>query len=432
MKKIQSLALRWFGFDATKHSFGTEVVAGMTTFITMAYILAVNPLMMADAGMDQGAAFVATALSAVVGTFLCAVIAKMPFAQAPAMGPNAFFAYTICLTMGYSWQFALTGVLLEGILFIILSATGVREWIVQLIPDSIKIGIGAGIGILIAFLGLESAGIVVSSPSTLVTLGDITQGTGLLAMLGLLLIAILLAYKVKGALLIGMAVITIVGIPMGLTKFEHGIASMPPSLAPVFCQFEWKSILSIDMLIVVLTLLSMDMFDTVGTLLALGQKTGKLESKTFNRALLCDAIATTVGAALGTSTVGTYVESSTGIQTGGRSGLTSVVTAFLLLLSLFLAPLFLSIPAAATGPALFLVGMSMIGCSKRIVDNRDVCEMVPALITMLLIPLTFSIANGIILGMISYCVLNIVTSGFKRVSWQMLILTLLLALKFVL
>lgn len=421
---------RLVGFDRQKHRITTEIKAGFTTFIAMAYILAVNPAMLSETGMDYGAAFVATTVAAALGTLLCAFIAKLPLVQAPAMGSNAFFAYTICLTMGYSWQFALTGVLIEGLLFILFSVTGVREWIVNLIPRSIKIGVGAGIGTLIALLGLKNSGIIVASPSTLVSMGDITQGNAALAMIGLLLMSVLIARKIKGALLIGIFITTLIGIPMGITIPNNHLFSMPPSIAPNLFQFEWENIFTTDMLIVVLILLSMDLFDTLGTLMSITQKTGNVSQKQFNRALLCDAIATTAGACLGTSTVGTYVESSAGIQSGGRTGLSSVVTAILLLSALFMAPVFLAIPAAAIGPALFLVGISMIGGAKEIVDGKDLTEVIPAIITMLMIPFTFSIANGIILGMVSYCIVNILNSGFKKVNWQMLIVTIVLSLKF--
>lgn len=430
MKTITAKLASWVGFDPAQHRVITEIGAGITTFIALAYILAVNPSMLAETGMDQGAAFTATALAAALGTLLCALVARLPYAQAPAMGANAFFAYVVCITMGYSWQFALTGVLIEGILFIIFSVTGLREWLVNLIPQSVKIGIGAGIGCLIAFLGLKNSGIIVSSAATYVALGDITSGSALLAVIGLLIMMILVARKVRGAILIGIVATTIIGIPMGITHFQEGFFSMPPSLAPVFCRFEWSGIFTLDMLIVVITLLFMDMFDTLGTLVSLGRKVGTISEKQFRRALLCDAIATTAGACLGTSTVGTYVESAAGIQSGGRTGLTSIVTTLCILLSLFIAPLVLAIPAAAIGPALFLVGISMID-GIRDIDYSDNTEMIPSIITMLIIPFSFSIANGIILGLIAYTGINLMTSGLKKVSWGLIVLTLLMSVKFI-
>lgn len=427
---IKELCCKAVGFDPSKHKVTTEIVAGITTFITMAYILVVNPNMLSLTGMDSGAAFTATALAAVVGTLLCAFVARLPFAQAPSMGANAFFAYTVCLTMGYTWQFALTGVLIEGVLFVIFSVTGVRTWIVNIIPESIKIGIGVGIGCFIAFLGLKNAGVIVNHPGTFIALGDITHGSPLLAIIGLMVMAALIVKKVKGALLIGILITTIIGIPMGITHLS-GILSAPPSLSPVFCQFEWDKVLSIDMLVVVITLLSMDMFDTIGTLLTLSRKIGKVPRKNFDKALLCDSIATVCGSIIGTSTVGSYVESSSGIQSGGRTGLTSVVIAFMLLLSLFLAPLFLSIPAAAIGPAMFLVGIAMVE-GIRLLDFTNPSEYIPGLVTMLAIPFTFSIANGIILGLISYTTINILSYGFKKVGWGLIILTLILSIKFIL
>ncbi len=423
---------RIFGFDSTKHSVWTEIGAGLTTFVTMAYVLAVNPSIMLEAGMDKSAVFTATAIAAALGTLFCALIAKLPFAQAPAMGAISFFTYTVCVSMGYSWQFALTGVFLEGILFIIFSVTGLREWIVNILPEGIRLGIGAGIGVFIAFLGLKNGQIVVASPATFVTVGDLIHGDGLLALIGLLLMSVLIIHKVRGALLIGVVVTTLIGIPMGITHLAYEWVSLPPSMMPIFFQFEWDKVFTIDMLIVVLTLLSMDLFDTLGTILSLTHKTGKISQKSFNRALLCDALATTTGACLGTSTVGTYVESSAGIQAGGRTGLTSFVTALLFLSALFVAPIFLSIPSAAIAPALILVGISMLGGMTSIFKSEDLTEIIPAVITTIMIPFTFSIANGIILGLISYCVVNILTSGFKKVSWQLLILTALISLRFVL
>lgn len=419
-----------FGFDKKQHKVLTELLAGLTTFIAMAYILVVNPSMLKVIGMDEGAAFTATLLAAVVGTLLCAIYAKLPYVQAPAMGPNAFFAFTICLSMGYSWQFALTGVLIEGILFIILSVTRVREWLAKLIPESIKIALGIGVGIFIAMLGLTNAHVIIADTGTIVGLGDIAHGEALLAILGILITAILSVRRIPGSLLIGIIITTLIGIPLGVTKMPEHWVSLPPSLSPVFCQFDFSQVLSLDMLIVVLTMLSMDIFDTLGTILALTSKTGQLPPKTFNRALMCDALATTIGAVLGTTTVGTYVESSVGMAYGGKTGLTSFTTAMLLLLCLFFAPIFLIIPAAAIAPALFLVGVGMMYMFRQLLIKDDPTELIPAILTILIIPFTFSIANGIIFGLLSYCVINLFTSGFKKLSWPMLILTALLMLKF--
>ncbi|MCQ2345327.1 MAG: NCS2 family permease [Paludibacteraceae bacterium] len=434
-KNIDSLRLKagsLVGFVPGKHRVLTELGAGVTTFIAMAYILAVNPAMLAESGMDHGAAFVATALAAAVGTLLCAFYVRMPFSQAPAMGANAFFVYTICLTMGYTWQMALTGVLLEGVLFVILSVTHVREWIVRLIPPSIQLALGAGIGLLIALLGFTNSGLVVAHPSTLVTLGDLHSPSVLLALGGIVLMSVLMSRRVPGSLLIGIVVVTLAGIPLGVTHLSAPVFSLPPSLSPVFCAFQWDKIFSMDMLLLVLTLLSMDMFDTLGTLMALGRSTGELNQGVMNRALLSDAVATVTGAVLGTSTVGTYVESSAGIRMGGRTGLTSVFTAFFFVLSLFMAPLFLAVPGVAVGPALVLVGVGMLSCTKDLMSSSDFSETLPALVTMLVIPFTFSIANGIVLGMICYCLTNLFTSGMRKLSWPMLILTAILSLKFIL
>lgn len=425
-----ALLLKLFGFDKSQHKVRTELLAGLTTFIAMAYILVVNPTMLKQTGMDEGAAFTATALAAAVGTLLCSLYAKLPYVQAPAMGPNAFFAFTICLSMGYSWQFALTGVLIEGIIFVILSATRVREWLAMMIPESIKIALGIGVGIFIAILGLTNAHVVVADAGTIVGLGDIGHGEALLALIGILLTAVLSIRHIPGALLIGIIITTLIGIPMGVTHMPERWFSLPPSIEPVFCQFDWHQVLSLDMLIVVVTMLSMDIFDTLGTVLALSSKTGKLEQKKFNRVLLSDALATVAGAMLGTTTVGTYVESSVGMEYGGKTGLTSFTTAILLLLCLFIAPVFLIIPAAAIAPALFMVGIGMTYMFKQLFKHDDPTETIPAIITVLIIPFTFSIANGIIFGLISYCVINLFTTGFKKLNWPLVILTIILMLKF--
>lgn len=397
----------------------------------MAYILAVSPSMLSQTGMDQNAAFTATALGAAVGTLLFAFIAHLPYAQASSMGSLPFFVYTICLSMGYSWQFALTGVLIEGILFIIFSYTGVRKWIITLIPEGIKLGIGVGIGCLIAFLGLKNAGIVISNPATYISIGDITSGTALLGMIGLIIMTLLVVRKVRGALLIGIIITTLIGIPMGITHVRDFTLMKMPTISPIFCKFEWNNLFSIDMLVVVLLMLSVDIFDTLGTLLSLNHKVGNISPTQFRRALACDAIATAIGAFLGISTIGTYVESASGIQSGGRTGLTSVFTAALFILAIFFAPLFMVIPAAAIGPALFLVGISMIDVIREI-NFSDHSEYIPALVTALIIPFTFSIANGIILGLACYVLVNLFNTGFKKVSWGMILLTLIMSIKFIL
>ncbi len=426
--------LKLFGFNSEKHSIKTEILAGITTFMTMAYILAVNPGILGDAGMDKGAVFTATALSAVVGTLVMALVARLPFALAPGMGLNAFFAYTVVLTMGYSWQFALTAVFLEGIVFLILTAFNVREMIINAIPMNIRSAISVGIGLFIAFIGLKNAGVIVDHPATLVTLGKVSDSNVILALLGVLITGTLLVFKVRGALLIGILVTTIVGIPMGLTHLPEGsYIQTPPSLSSVFFQFEWDKIFTVEMLIVLFTFLFVDMFDTIGTLVGVSTK-AKMTDKDGNiprvkQALFADAVGTTCGAVLGTSTVTTFVESASGVAEGGRTGLTSFSTAILFALALIFAPVFLMIPASALSPVLIIVGLFMISPIKNI-DFEDFTEAIPAFLTIILMPLTYSIAEGIIFGLLSYVFLKIVTLKFKDISPMMYILAILFILKF--
>lgn len=383
----------------------TEFIAGLTTFMTMAYILIVNPSILSAAGMDQGAVFTATALSAVIATLIMGLYAKLPFAQAPGMGLNAFFAYTIVIQMGYSFEFALTAVLLEGIIFILLTIFNVREAIVDSIPKGIKNAISVGIGLLIALIGLEGAGIVVHTDGgTIVSLGNIVSGSGLLAIIGLLITSVLIAKNVKGALFIGMIITAIIGIPMGITPMPSKIISMPPSIAPTFFKFDFHNIFSLDMVIALFTLLFMDMFDTIGTLVGVATKAKMLDKDgkvpNIKKALFSDAVGTTLGACLGTSTVSTFVESASGVAEGGRTGLTAVSTAFMFFLALFFAPLFAVITPAVTASALVLVGLFMIEPIKEI-DLHDFTEAIPAFLTIIMMPFAYSISDGIVFGVIS-------------------------------
>ena len=387
-----------FGFDPAKTTVKTEIIAGITTFLTMSYILAVNPSMFSDLSMPGGAVFTSTALAAVIGCLAMAFIGKLPFGLAPGMGLNAFFVYSVCLGMGYPWQFALTAVLIEGLVFIILTITNVREAIVNAIPASLRNAIGAGIGLFIAFIGLSSAGIVVNDESTLVALGDITSGSALLAFIGIILTGFLYIKKVPGAILLGIILTMIIGIPLGVTEFQ-GILSHPESIKPIFCQFQFDKIWSLDMLAVVFTFLFIDMFDTVGTLVGVCTKANMVDEKgniaRLKHAFMADAIATTSGAFLGTSTTTTYVESAAGVAQGGRSGLTALVIAGCFAIALFFSPLFLSIPSAATAPALVLVGIMMMEPVTKIkFDNFS--ESIPAFICIITMPLTYSISNGIL------------------------------------
>lgn len=422
-----------FGFDPAKTTVKTEIIAGITTFLTMSYILAVNPSMFSDLSMPGGAVFTSTALAAVIGCLAMAFIGKLPFGLAPGMGLNAFFVYSVCLGMGYPWQFALTAVLIEGLVFIILTITNVREAIVNAIPASLRNAIGAGIGLFIAFIGLSSAGIVVNDESTLVALGDITSGSALLAFIGIILTGFLYIKKVPGAILLGIILTMVIGIPLGVTEFQ-GVLSHPESIKPIFCQFQFDKIWSLDMLAVVFTFLFIDMFDTVGTLVGVCTKANMVDEKgniaRLKHAFMADAIATTTGAFLGTSTTTTYVESAAGVAQGGRSGLTALVIAGCFAIALFFSPLFLSIPSAATAPALVLVGIMMMEPVTKIkFDNFS--ESIPAFICIITMPLTYSISNGILIGMITYVILNMICGNFKRITAVMYILTVLFILKFI-
>ena len=428
MKMLEKL----FGFNPRETRVRTEILAGITTFLTMAYILAVNPNILSATGMDKGALFTTTVVASAFATLLMAVYAKLPFGLAPGMGLNAFFAYTVCLTLGYTWQFALTAVLLEGIIFIILTITNLREKIVDALPLTLRNAIGAGIGLFIAFIGLQNAGIIVNNDATLLSLGDITSGSALLGMIGLLVTSILLIKKVRGALLIGILLTTVIGIPMGQTHLD-GVFSTPPSMAPIFCQFQWEHIFTKEMVIVVFTFLFVDMFDTIGTLVGVTTKAGMVTKDGkiphLKQAFLVDAIGTTAGAVLGTSTITTFVESASGVGEGGRSGLTSFVTAVCFLLSLFLAPFFLAVPGAATAPVLILVGLMMMSSVKK-VDFLDYSEAIPAFICIIFMPLAYSISDGIVLGMISYVLINLLCGHIKKLTPAMYILSVIFVFKF--
>ncbi len=421
-----------FGFDKNVTRVRTEVLAGITTFLTMAYILAVNPNILSATGMDKGALFTTTVIASAFATLLMAFYAKLPFGLAPGMGLNAFFAYTVCLTMGYTWQFALTAVLIEGLIFILLTVTNLREKIVDAIPVTLKNAIGAGIGLFISFIGLQNAGIIVNNDATLISMGNITSGTALLGMIGLVVTSLLLVKGVRGALLFGILITTLIGIPMGITKFD-GIFSTPPSIEPIFWQFEWHNIFTKEMIVVVFTFLFVDMFDTIGTLVGVTTKAGMMDKNGkiphLKQAFMVDAIGTTAGAMLGTSTITTFVENASGVGEGGRSGLTSFVTAVCFLLSLFFAPFFLSVPGAATAPVLILVGLMMMSSVLK-VNFADYSEAIPAFICIIFMPLAYSISDGIVLGMISYVLINLLTGKYKKLTIGMYILAAIFVLKF--
>ena len=420
-----------FGFDPKKSTIKTEIMAGITTFLSMAYILAVNPDILSAAGMDKGAVFTTTVVISAVITMFMGLYAKLPFALAPGMGLNAFFAYTVCLIMGYSWQFALTAVFIEGLIFIILTATNIREKIVDILPQTLKDSISVGIGLFIAFIGLKNSGIVVNDDATLVKLGDLTSGIALLGVIGIIITSLFLIKKVKGGLLWGIIITTLIGIPMGITQF-NGFVSPPPSIEPIFFKLEWDKILTGDMFFIVFTLLFVDLFDTIGTIIGVSSRAGIIKNgkiPNLKQAFFVDAIGTTCGAIMGSSTVTTFVESAAGVEEGGRSGLTAFVSGICFALAIFFAPFFLAIPASATAPALVLVGLMMMGSVVKIKFN-DYSEAIPAFLCIICMPLCYSISDGIIMGHLAYVFLNILSGKWKKVSIGMCILAIFFLLKF--
>ena len=441
---------RLFGFDTKTMRVKTEIIAGITTFLAMAYILAVNPEIftaLESFGMPTNSVFTATALSAIVGTLVMSIYAKKPFALAPGMGLNAFFVYTVCLGMGHSWQFAVTAVFLEGILFVILTLTNVRTIIVDAIPLSLRNAISAGIGLFIALIGLKNGKIIVANDTTFITLGDIFHGPALLAVIGFAITSVLLVLKVPGNILIGIIATALIGmIPVwqitdaatgevmhgALTTF-NGVVRTPPSIDPIFCKFQWHEVLSLDMLIVVFTFLFIDLFDTIGTIIGVSQKAGEIDAnghiKNIGKAFMADSIGTMASACFGTSTVAVYVESAAGVGAGGRSGLTSFTTACCFAISLFFAPIFLGIPSSATTAALVIVGLMMLDPIKKL-DLNDFSESIPAFLTIILMPFAYSRSDGILIGMISYVVINALCGKFKKISPAMWIFTALFIAKY--
>ncbi|WP_303116598.1 NCS2 family permease [Coprobacter fastidiosus] len=425
-----------FGFNKQTMNLRTEIIAGITTFLTMSYILAVNPAMLSTTGMDKGAIFTATALAAAIATLLLACMAKLPFAQAPGMGLNAFFAFTLVQGMGYSWETALAAMSVEGLIFILITLLNVREIILNSIPVNLRHAISAGIGMFIAFIGLKNAGIIESNPSTFVALGHFTP-ISLLAIFGILLSAVLLIKKVKGALFYSILLCTIAGIPLGVTEIPENFipVSMPHSIAPTFCKFDFEGFFTLDMAIIIFTLLFMNIFDTLGTLVGLATKTGIMDKNGHiphvKEAMMSDAIGTTISSMLGSSTVTTYVESASGIAEGGRSGVTSLITGLLFILALFFAPVFLLIPGAATTGAFVLVGVFMMDSIGKI-NLSDISEALPAFVTIIMMVLTYSIANGIILGLLCYVLLKLFSGRHKQITLTMYILAILFIIDLIL
>lgn len=427
---------KYLGFNPKTMNLRIEFTAGITTFLTMSYILAVNPTILASTGMNQGAVFTATAISSAVATILLAFMAKLPFAQAPSMGLNAFFAYTLCQAMGYSWRSSLAILLIEGIVFILITFFNIREKIFNAIPKNLRYAISVGIGMFIAFIGLKNAGIIVPKEGTFVGLGAFTAPC-LLGIISTLLGGILMARNVKGSLFWSIIITTVIGIPMGVTTLTDNWLpmSLPKSISPIFLQFDFTELLSLKTILVVFSLLIVNIFDTIGTLMGLAQKTGIVRKNgsipKMREAMMSDALGTTVGAALGCSTVSTYVESASGIAEGGRSGVTSFVVGLMFLISLFLSPIFLLIPSAATSGALIMVGVLMIDSVKKI-DLNDMTEAFPSFITMITMVLCYSIADGICLGILSFVIIKLCTKQWKDLNWTLCILSVLFVLNFIL
>ena len=422
------------GFNPKTMRLKTEVIAGATTFLTMSYILAVNPAVLSSTGMDKGALFTATAIAAAIATLLLAFMAKLPFAQAPSMGLNAFFAYTMCQAMGYSWEQSLAIMLVEGVVFIVITFFNIREMILESIPETLRYAISAGIGMFIAFIGLKNAGIIVAKEGTFVGLGAFTPPC-LLGIFAILLSGILMARNVKGSLFWSIIITTIVGIPFGVTNVPDNWfpVSIPQDISPIFCKFDFAGLMNLKTLLVVFSLLIVNIFDTIGTLMGLAEKTGIVQPDGsiphVKEAMMSDAIGTTCGSFLGSSTLTTYVESASGIAEGGKSGMTAFTVGVLFIISLFLSPVFLLIPSAATSGALVMVGVLMLDSIKEI-NLKDLSDSFPAFITMITMVLTYSIADGICLGILSYVIIKIFTGNYKQLNATLCILSVLFILNF--
>jgi AGZA family xanthine/uracil permease-like MFS transporter len=420
---------RLFHLKQNNTTISKELVAGITTFMTMAYILAANPEILGATGMDKGALFTTTAISAIVATFIMAFVANLPFALAPGMGLNAFFAYTVVLGMGYSWQTALSAIFIEGILFILLTIFNVREYIVNSIPMPLKHAISVGIGFFIALMGFINSGIIIANENTLVSMGNMSDKSIWIALTGLMVIGVMLILKLKGAILTGILAGAIVGIPLHITSIpSEGFVSLPPSIEPIFLKLNFREALKPDILLILFTFLFVDMFDTVGTLIGVSSKADMLDKNgkvpRAKQALFADAIGTTIGALLGTSTVTTYVESSAGVSVGGRTGLTALIVALCFVLVLFLSPVFLMIPPAATAPALIIIGLFMITPITRL-ELENYLDSIPVFLTIVMMPLAFSISEGISFGIISYVLLRVFTGRYKQVPVVLYILMIL-------
>lgn len=424
---------RYFGIDGQNTTVRTEILAGITTFLTMAYIIFVNPNILADAGMDSGAVFVATCLAAALGCFIMGIYARLPVALAPGMGLNAFFTYGVVLGMGYTWQTALGAVFLSGCIFVLLSLFKIREWVINAIPNSLKQGIVAGIGAFLAFIALKSSGIIVANEATFVSLGDLQQFSPMMAALGFFMIIGLVYRNIPGAVTIGILAVTVIAVLAGQVPFA-GVMSMPPPIAPTFMQLDIAGAFDIAMISVIFAFLFVDLFDTSGTLIGVTSKAGLVNEKgdirNLDKALLADSTATVAGSLLGTSSTTSFVESTAGVAAGGRTGLMAVTVGVLFLLSIFFAPLAGMIPAYATAGAIFYVSVLMLYTLKDI-DWEDLTEAAPVAVVLLLTPLTYSIADGISLGFITYTVVKVLTGKFNQVSPAVWVLTIILLGKIV-
>lgn len=431
MNKLKTL----LGFDPKQMTVKTELVAGLTTFLTMCYILAVNPSILSTTGMDKGALFTSTAIASAVATLLLAFMAKMPFAQAPSMGLNAFFAFTLCQGMGLSWQQALAVLFIEGLIFLLITFFNIRDKILDCIPTNLRHAISGGIGMFIAFIGLKNANIIVGNDDTFVALGSFTP-VCVLGIISILLSAVLMIKGIRGSLFFAIIISTLIGIPMGVTHIPDGWlpVSAPESIEPIFCKFDFSNLLTPKVIMVIFSLLLVNIFDTLGTLVGLANKIGSIREDGsiphIKEAMTSDAIGTTVGSLLGSSTITTYVESASGIAEGGRSGLTSFFVSMLFILSIFVAPIFMLIPGAATSGALVMVGVLMTSAFKQ-VELDDISEAFPAFVTLIMMPLTYSIADGICLGILSYVVVKMLTGKFKDLNVTLYILAALLTLNYV-
>lgn len=421
-----------FKLSSSKTTIQREIIAGFVTFMTMSYIIFVNPDILSNAGMPRDALITATCLAAAFASILMGLYANYPIGLASSMTANSFFAFVIVKTMGLSWQEGLAAVFIVGILFIIITVGKIRELIMDSIPMSLKMGIPAGIGIFLMFIGLQSAGIVVQNPNTIVTYGNLTNPSTLLSIFGLLLMIILYINKVTGAILLSIAVVTIIGIPLGITELPSDIVSLPPSIAPVFFKMDFSNMFDADFLMAVFTLLFMAVFDTIGTLMGVSQRAGLVDKDgnmvRAKKAFMADAAGSTAGSIFGVTTVGAYIESVTGVESGGRTGLTAVTIGILFLLAMFFSPIILIVPSAATAPALIFVGILMFSVVEKI-SFKDWTELTPAVIAIVMTPLTYNIAMGIELSILAYVIIKIGTGKFKDISMTMLVLSIVFILK---